>query len=210
MVQSLVSCLFDYKRNSLPPVLAFAIFKADNDDNLFLLNYSHQKLQERSEMIRIIAANKRQNFGKDLVQILTLGHPADIYLLFREGFINASDLSDENKLSRVIKNVPRVQWGTKNVFDNKALAMKHLFLVKLFGFFNLHKKHFNLAPILVHYNMHGKDCANYLEMWQSMSWGMKSLQSLARSKLHLMMPGGTDFINKVLLHAYWIALIWLC
>ena len=209
MVQSLVSCLFDYKRNSLPPVLAFAIFKADNDDNLFLLNYSQQKLQERSEIIRIIAANKRQNFGKDLVQILTLGHPADIYLLFREGFMNASDLSDENKLSRVIKNVPRVQWGTKNVFDNKALAMKHLFLVKLFGFFNV-ENDLSLGHIIDDYNMFRKDYANYLEMWQSMPWGMKSLQSLARSKLHLMMPGGTGFINKVLLHAYWIALIWLC
>lgn len=192
MVQSLVSCLFDYKETSLPPVLAFAILKADNDDNLFLLNYSQQKLQERSKMIRIIAANKKQNFGKDLVQILTLGHPADIYLLFREGFINASDLSDKNKLRHVIKNVPRVQWGTKNVFDNKALAMKHLFLVKLFGFFYV-ENDLSLSHIIDDYNMFRKDYANYLEMWQSMPWGIKSLQSLARSKLHLMMPGGISF-----------------
>jgi len=193
LVQSLISCLFDYKENSLPPVLAFALLKPNYDDDLFLLEYSQQKFQERSEMIRIIAANKKENYGKYLVQILMLGHPADIYLLFREGFINASDLSDRNKLKCVLTNIPRVQEETRNVFDNKALALKHLFLLELFGLTRLEPGF--MLDLSSKYNISSKELYTYLRIHNSMSRGMKSLQAIARSKLHLTMPGGINSEN---------------
>ncbi len=183
--------MFDYKENSLPPVLAFALLKPNYDDDLFLLEYSQHKFQERSEMIRIIAANKIENYGKYLVQILMLGHPADIYLLFREGFINASDLSHKNKLKFVLTNIPRVQEETRNVFDNKALAMKHLFLLELFGFTRLEPGF--MLDLSSKYNILSKELYTYLRIHNSMSRGMKSLQAIARSKLHLTMPGGMIF-----------------
>eukprot|EP00088_Acartia_fossae_P070663 TRINITY_DN9533_c0_g1_i2.p1 TRINITY_DN9533_c0_g1~~TRINITY_DN9533_c0_g1_i2.p1 ORF type:complete len:569 (+),score=74.41 TRINITY_DN9533_c0_g1_i2:42-1748(+) len=164
LLEDLEPCLADNKIQSLPPILAIVLHREGFHRNL-RRKYSSSEYENKKIILRFFH-EKKIRIEKDSISfLLAFGHTLDIFLLFTEGFITASDLIDvdvlENSLLIAGKSELPPGWTGKLLY----LYSKLSFLSQ------------QITSVL-------KPKFNNLYVSKS-----RTLQSLARAKIHLSIKG---------------------
>lgn len=188
IVTGLMSCLKDKEEKSLPIILSFGLYKSGFKSNLER-DYRLQEFDSKSHILRRLYSEGILLLKRDLPFLLFTGHPADIFLLAKEGYIKLRYLTSINLFQKINK------FFCSDADEFSMWPIKMIFLLHRLGFMTASILKQLKHMLLVH--SADKEAAKNIltRLLPNYNSAPESLKVLARRKIHLVASEGINVNN---------------